>query len=322
MVDATHTAIDFYSPELMNIAPDIEYTQDYFDYHEIVDMQVNFNTNDYRNKQVIVGEQVFSSLDTLDTIIATTEQTKFTTSLPVGKLKEVYVNGVSKTIGNSEDKELGIYADFYYTIGTNEIESSTSLVDGAEVKLIYISLIKDRQVITNGSEINRINTQINRKGVIARYETRNDTSSSKELARIATTYLNYKGKAEINLTIITQNFDIFELGQQTYFNAPINNLKGNYLVKSKDTQITQTGTNGIVLYTYILTNSFDTENEINFFDNQRRKRSGNLAKNEFITRNVDINNEMTIIFNPGPTTKITITDNNELNSSLNTPFIE
>ena len=34
----------------------------------------------------------------------------------------IYVNGVSKTIGTSGDKELGIYADFYYKIGTNEID--------------------------------------------------------------------------------------------------------------------------------------------------------------------------------------------------------
>lgn len=322
MIDATHTAIDFYSPELMNNASNIEYTKQYFTDNNIVNMEFSFSGTDYRNKQVILSDQVFSSIDTTDVIISNVEQTNFTTSAIVGKLKEVYVNGVSQTIGNSGDKELGIYADFYYKIGTNEIESSIKQPIGAEIRLVYTSLIKGRQVVSNEDEIQRISTQISRNGTIARYETRNDTSSSTELSRIADTYLKFKGKAEIDLTITTKDLDIFNVGQQTYFNAPIQELQGNYLVKAKDIQITQTGSSGIVFYTYTLSNSFDAENEINFFDNQRRKRSGNIEENEFITRNLDIENDMNIIFENLSINEITITDDNTLNAPLNAPFIE
>lgn len=322
MIDSTHTAIDVYSPELMPNANNIEYTTEYFTNNNIVNMEFSFSGADYRNKQVILSDQVFSSIDTTDIFIATAEQNQFVTSGIVGKLNHVYVNGVEQTIGTSGDKELGIYADFYYKIGTNEIESSKKQTLGTEIRAIYTSLVKGRQVVSSEDEIARVTSQINRNGTIARYETRNDTSSSKELARIADTYLRYKGKAQIDLTITTKDLDIFEIGQQTYFDAPIEELKGNYLVKTKDIQITKVGTFGVVFYTYTLSNSFDTENAINFFDNQRRKRSGNIEDNEYITRNIDIDNEMNIVFDNLSITEISITDDNTLNAPLNAPFIK
>lgn len=322
MVDATHTAIDFYSPELMPVANDIEYTKEYFTNNNIVNMEFRFSGADYRNKQVILSDQVFSSIDTTQIIIATSNQTEFTLENNVGNLKKVYVNGYEQTIGPSSDKELGIYADFYYKIGTNTIESSIQQPLGSEIKVIYTSLVAGRQVVSNEDEIDRISTQIGRNGTIARYETRNDTSSSKELAKIADTYLKYKGKTQIELTITTKDYDLFNIGQQTYFNAPIDDLKGNYLVKTKDIQITRVGTFGVIFYTYVLTNSFDTENAINFFDNQRRKQSGNIEDNQFITRNIDIEDEANIIFENLIISEITIDDDNVLNAKLNAPLIK
>lgn len=322
MINATTVAIDFYSPELLTNSSDIQYTKEYFEQKHIVDISFSFGTRDYRNKQVILSDQVFSSIDSTDILIATSEQTEFTLEGIVGSLKEVYVNGVSQSIGTSGDKNLGIYADFYYKIGTNTIESSKKQVAGSEIKAIYTSLVKGRQVVSNDNEINRISTLIGRNGTIARYETRNDTSSSKELARIADTYIKFKGKPEILLTITTENFDILNVGEQVYFNAPIDDLKANYLVKTKDIQITQTGNNGIVFYTYTLCSNYDSENAINFFDNQRRKKSGNIAEDEFITRNVDIENEANIIFENLSIEEITITDDNTLNAPLNSPLIK
>lgn len=322
MVDSTTTAIDFYTPEYMTKANDIEYNQNYFKNNNIVNIEFSFKSRDYRNKQVILSNQVFSSIDTTDIIFASSNQQTFTTNGIIGKLKEAYINGVQKTIGTSKDKELGIYADFYYTIGSNEVETSAMQPSGAEIRLVYTSLVKGRQVVSNQDEISRIATQINRKGVIARYETRDDTSSSTELAKIAATYLKFKGKPDVELTIITKDMDLFEIGQQVYFNAPISDLQDDYLVKAKDIEITKTGNSGVVFYTYTLSSNFDVENAINFFDNQRRKRSGNIEENEYITRNIDINNEVNIIFENFTIQEITITDNNELNAPLNAPFVE
>ena len=321
-IDSTHTAIDFYSPELMDQPNDIEYTTEYFINNSIVNMSFNFGTRDYRNKQVIISDQVFSGTDTTETLTANGTQTEYVLSGIVGTLKEVYVNGESQSIGSSGDKNKGIYADFYYTIGSNTIESSLVLPSGAIITATYTSLVKGRQVVTDDNEINRLTTQMGRNGTIARYETRNDTSSSTALARIADTYIKFKGKPEISLTITTHNNDIFNIGQQVYFDAPINELKSTYMVKSKDIQITKTGTSGQVFYTYVLNNNFTSENAINFFDNQRRKRKGNIGEDEYITRNIDINNEMNIIFDNLSIEEVTITNDNELNAILNAPLIK
>lgn len=323
MIDKNTLAIDFYSPELMPYVPDIEYTQEYFEENNIIDMNFSFGTLDYRNKQVILSDQVFSSIDTTDTIIATSEQNQFTLSGIVGNLKQVYVNGVAQSIGTSKDKELGIYADFYYKIGENTIESSINQPNGAEIRAIFTSLIKGRQVVSNVDEIERITSQIGRNGTIARYETRNDVSSNKALIQIAQSYLKYKGKPEILLTIKTQNKDLFNVGQQVYFNMtqlPI--LAQDYMIKSKEINIIKSGNYQNVFYTYTLCSNYDSENAINFFDNQRRKKSGNIDENEFITRNIDIDNEVNIIFDNLSIQEIQITDDNKLNASLNAVFIE
>ena len=94
------------------------------------------------------------------------------------------------------------------------------------------------------------------------------------------------------------------------------------MVRAKDIQITKTGSSGVVFYTYTLSSNYDVENAVNFFDNQRRKRSGNIDENEFITRNIDIENEMNIIFENTTIQEISIEGNNQLNSILNAPFIE
>lgn len=323
MIDKNTLAIDFYSPELMPYVPDIEYTQEYFEENNIIDMNFSFGTLDYRNKQVILSDQVFSSIDTTDTIIATSEQNQFTLSGIVGNLKQVFVNGVAQSIGTSKDKELGIYADFYYKIGENTIESSINQPNGAEIRAIFTSLIKGRQVVSNVDEIERITSQIGRNGTIARYETRNDVSSNKALIQIAQSYLKYKGKPEILLTIKTQNKDLFNVGQQVYFNItqlPI--LAQDYMIKSKEINIIKSGDYQNVFYTYTLCSNYDSENAINFFDNQRRKRSGNIDENEFITRNIDIDNEVNIIFDNLSIQEVQITDDNKLNASLNAVFIE
>lgn len=323
MIDKNTLAIDFYSPELMPYVPDIEYTQEYFEENNIIDMNFSFGTLDYRNKQVILSDQVFSSIDTTDIIIATSEQNQFTLSGIVGNLKQVFVNGVAQSIGTSKDKELGIYADFYYKIGENTIESSINQPNGAEIRAIFTSLIKGRQVVSNVDEIERITSQIGRNGTIARYETRNDVSSNKALIQIAQSYLKYKGKPEILLTIKTQNKDLFNVGQQVYFNMtqlPI--LAQDYMIKSKEINIIKSGDYQNVFYTYTLCSNYDSENAINFFDNQRRKRSGNIDENEFITRNIDIDNEVNIIFDNLSIQEIQITDDNKLNASLNAVFIE
>jgi hypothetical protein len=92
------------------------------------------------------------------------------------------------------------------------------------------------------------------------------------------------------------------------------------MVKKKDIQITKTGESGIIFYTYELSSSYNSEEAINYFDNQRNKNSGSLDEGKFITRNIDIESTANIIFDNLQITEITPVGDNVLNCVLNAPF--
>ena len=76
-----------------------------------------------------------------------------------------------------------------------------------------------------------------------------------------------------------------------------------------------------VFYTFELTNSYNSENAINFFDNQRNKANGNISQGEYIARNVDIENTANIVFSNLQITELEITGDNTLESGLEMPLI-
>lgn len=314
-------AIDFYSPELMPRANDIQYTQEYFENNNIVDISYSYSTAEYRNKQIILSDTVFASIDTNENIIANGFQTNFVTSQSIGLLKEIYVNGVLATFTTTTNKNIGIYADFYYSSGSNTIEASTTYEAGTIINVVYTPLVKGRQIIFNNAEITRIGTQTGRNGTISRYETRNDVLSTDELGKVAQSYIKYKGEAEITLTVQTKETDLFNIGQQVYFDIPaLPELAKDYMVKTKETQIIQTGDYANIFYVYTLSSSYNSETAINYFDNQRRKMNGNIGQDEFISRNIDIENTATLIFSDLQIVEFTPDGDNVLNSILNSPF--
>lgn len=316
MIDQNTIAIDFYDIDNLPHKNDIEYNVEYFEENKIQDITFNYSTQDYRNKQIMLSDEVYGSIDYNDTILADGYNTTFNLLNNIGILKNISVNGISKTFATSEEKEIGIEADFYYTIGNNSIESNETYSAGSQIDISYTPLVKGRQIVYNDDEVTRVANQINRKGVIARYERRNDVLSSDELYNIAQTYITYKGQAEIILKLNTYNSDLYNIGDIVYFNAPLDDLKQSYMVKKKTTQIIAT-TNDI-FYEYELSSTYNSENAINYFDNQRAKAKGNITAGEYITRNIDIENSATIIFN-----NLTITEVDEgniLNSTLNAPL--
>ena len=66
------------------------------------------------------------------------------------------------------------------------------------------------------------------------YENRNDATTSLELQKIGQSYIKYKGTPEIKLTIKSEN-NVWNVGDRVYFNAPITELKTEYMVRSKKT---------------------------------------------------------------------------------------
>lgn len=321
LVDEFTIAVDFYDPTLMPQANDIEYTQEFFDENGIETIEYNYGTYDYRNKQIITSEKVYGSIDYIETILADGFNRIFNTTSSIGDIKSIYVDGVEKTFGTLEEKELGFDFNFYFNPGESKFESNENeliYASNTEIVITYIPLLKGRQIVYNNDEVDRISTQTGRNGIISRYEERNDVLSSDELNKIAQTYIKYKGEAEINLIIKTYNIDLYNVGQVVYFNAPINELKKQYMVKAKTIQTYNTNLNQELFCEYTLTSSFNSEREINYFDNQRNKSQGNISAGQFVTRNYDIETSATIIFNNLSIEEIDV--GNVLNSALNSPL--
>ena len=291
--------------------------------YNVVDIDWNLGTRDYRNRQVIKSNKVFASTSTTDTIFSNGFGTSYTLTQPVGNISTIYVDGVAATFATKSQKELGIYADFYYDVDSNIIESSDTYINGTEINVTYYAIIEGRQVVNNSSEIARISNATGINGIIERYETRNDVNSTDELIDIATTYIKYKGTPEIKLNIKTQDSDFkIKTGDYVYFEiASFPQLQGMYLCKSKKTKITQTGESGKVFYEMTLTSSENAETAINYFDNQRRKVESNIGAGQFITRNIDIDNTTLIEFKDTTLTEESFQGDNALNFGLNAPLV-
>ena len=320
-VDDNTLAVNFYDSDKMAQAPDIEYTQEYWEANNIQDMSFSFSTNDYRNKQVMTSSAVYGNVEQTQTILANGYDTTYLTEQKIGAINSITVGGTPATFATSDEKDLGITADFYYTVNNNQFEAATVYTAGTEIEINYIPIVQGREVIINPTEINRINTQLGINGNISRYEQRNDATSSSELQSIGQSYIQFKGKAEITLTIQTYENDLFQIGQQAQFNAPISELTDTYMVKSKTIDIIQVNDIRYLFYTYTLSNNFNAETAINYFDNQRSKANGNISQGEYIARNVDIENTALIIFDNAELIEVEMGDN-VLNAPLNAPFTQ
>ena len=319
MIDDTMVAIDFYDPSLMSEGTSIQYTKAWFKSNDIHNMTFSYSSRDYRNKQIMTSDEVYGNVPQIETIIASGYQTQYNTFEKIGIINSIEVNGVSKTFTTKEKKDLGVTADFYYQPGNMFFESESAASVGASIVINYIPIVNGRQIIINSSEVNRIATSIGRKGTISRYENRNDATTSIELQEIGKSYIKYKGMPEIILTIVSGN-NIWNIGQKVYFNAPISDLKTNYMVKKKTIRYIVSGTQKVLFYTYEMSSSYNSEQAINYFDNQRAKTFGNIGEGEYIARNIDIENTALITLQEVEIEQITPVGDNILDCVLDSPF--
>ena len=303
MISEDITAIDFYSPELMENKGTIDCNKEYFAKNKIENLTYDYSTSDYRNKQIITSNEVFANISNTETIISNGYNSLYNLQQKIGKINSITVNGVNKTFATKNEKEIGLIADFYYEISSNQLETNQIYSAGIEITINYIAMVRGREITYNTSEIQRIREKINRNGTISRYENRNDVASSIELQSVSKSYIKYKGIAELTLNLTSRN-DFLILGGKYIFNSPLTDINGNYLVKTKKTRVLQADRFQQIIYEYELSNSFDTENELNYFDNQRAKANGNISQGEYIARNIDIENSANIIFSDLQITEI------------------
>lgn len=321
LVDENTIAIDFYDTTLMPKGKNLEYNQKYWEDNKVVDLTFNFGTRDYRNKQIMLSDEVYADIDYSEEVITDGYTTTFNLSSNIGSIYSISINGQEATFTTQINKKIGVIADFYYEVGKSKIESDDLLTSGKVIKVTYIPLVKGRQIVYNNDEVARVTNQIGRKGTISRYESRNDVLSSSELNSIGQTYIKYKGSAEIILNLKVEDNDIYNVGDVVYFDAPIQNLAKDYMVKRKSIDIINVNDLQKIFYTYELTSSFNSERDINYFDNQRNKATGNISEGDTIDRNIDIEDTANIIFYGLEINEIQVEGDNTLNGVLNSPFI-
>ena len=293
MIDENTIAIDFYDPTLMPQADPIQSTEEYYEENKIVDISFNYNTNDYRNKQIMTSDEVYANITQTETKIADGYTKTFMCDNKIGQITNIQVNGADATFCTKSQEQLGVSADFVYQPGEMTFISSNTISAGSLIIITYYPIVKGREIVLDYDESSRISTQIGRKGTISRYENRNDTTSSQELQKIGQSYIKYKGQAEITLKVVSE-IDLFNVGQIVEYEAPLEELSTEYLVKKKtiDWYISPNK----LFYTYELSSNFNSENAINYFDNQRAKSQGNLGEGETITRDIDLESQALIIF--------------------------
>ena len=97
---------------------------------------------------------------------------------------------------------------------------------------------------------------------------------------------------------------MYNVGDKVYFDNndtdDLVSLVDIYAVKKKTIQIIQNNASqtNTIFYTYELSNNFNFESEVNYFDNQRAKTIGNIKEGEYINRYVESYKNYNIIFNP------------------------
>ena len=316
--------IDFYDPTLMPRGTQIDYTTEWACDNNLVDLKFNYGTRDYRNKQIILSDEVEGNVEYNTRLTSDGITREFILPYKVASVDKIEIDNIEQSVGTKEDKEIGIYADFYYSRNTDTITSNKLLPYGTLIDVSYIPIIKGREVVQNDNEIDRLSNQLEVNGTISRYENRNDTTDSNKLINIGETYLRYKGEAEITLTIKTFNNNLYNVGQIVYFNAPIPELQRDYLVKSKQIQVISSDEDILnIFYIFTLSSSFNAEKEINWFDNQRAKTEGNIGEGEFISRNIDINSKANIIWDNLRVEEVSLPSgaSNDLQASLEAPII-
>lgn len=314
------TYIDFYYIDDLPTGADIEYNTSYFETNNIIDINWNYGTRDYRNKQIMLSDQVYGDEDYIETIYANGFTNIFNVSTNVGTILSITTNGVSSSFCTQTEKEVGINADYYYTPGSTEIESDSILNSSTSIQITYTPLVNGREVVINSGETQRIQAQTSLNGIISRYENRNDATTSGELLNIGESYLEFKGSPEIILNVETQNNKLCELGYVYSFNAPIPELNQRYMCKEVATRIVTTGSQTDIFYEFKLTSSYNGEEAINYFDNQRNKTKGNLKDGQYITRNIDIENVANIVWQEPTIALLTTDGDNILENGLEMPL--
>lgn len=317
--DGDNVAIDFYGYENLPVGKYILYDQEYCKNNSIISITHEFDSDDYRNVQIVTADDVQSNITLENQFIVNGVEQTFILDEAVANIQSVTLAGNPITFGV---EETGVDYDLYYKYNSNEVKLVANNLAGTILKITYYPVVNGRAKLKNPVEVNRIATQNSNIGEIARYEKRDEAYTSQELGLIAQSYLYFKGKQAVTLEVKTINNDMWNVGDTCYFDnkniEALDDLAGNYIVKSKTIQIIQNNANNKaqIFYVYELINNFNFESAVNYFDNQRAKRIGNINDGDFINRYIDFEDSVNIIFEGYTMEDITVEAQNELDAEL------
>lgn len=317
--DGNNIAVDFYSYDNLPTGKYILYDKTYFKNNSIVSITHEFDSDDYRNVQIVTAEEVQSNVILENQFIVNGVQQTFTLDEPVANIQSVTLAGNPITFGV---EETGVEYGLYYKYNSNEVKLVSNNLAGTILKIKYYPVVNGRAKLKNPLEINRIATQNSNIGEIARYEKRDEAFTSNELGQIAQSYLYFKGRQAVTLEVKTINNDMWNVGDTCYFDnndtEVLEDLVGTYIVKSKTIQIIQNNADNTaqIFYIYEMINNFNFESAINYFDNQRAKRIGNINDGDFINRYIDFEDSINVIFDGFTMEEIEVEAQNELEAEL------
>ena len=130
-IDENKIAIDFYDPQNIPKADNILYTTEYFENNNIVDINFNYGTRDYRNKQTILSDQVYSSILTNDVLTSDGYSTNYITSQSIGVMSSIKVSREEKTFATKDITYTINYGKQYsYNYGISMTNHGNSETEG------------------------------------------------------------------------------------------------------------------------------------------------------------------------------------------------
>ena len=286
-----NVAIDFYSYDKLPNGNHILYDKEYFKNNSIISINHSFDSDDYRNVQIVKADDVQSTALIQNSFIVNGVKETFVVEEPVATIQ-------SLTLVTFGTREKGVSFDVYYKYNSNEIVIEKENIAGTTLKITYYPVVNGRQKVKNTAEIVRIAEQNSNIGEITRYEKRDEAFTSQELGQIAQSYLYFKGVPTTELEVKTINNDMWHVGEICFFDnnnvKELEDLTGNYIVKSKTITIIQNSADNTaqIFYEYLLINNYNFESAVNFFDNQRAKMIGNINDGDFINRYIDLENSL------------------------------
>ena len=293
---ATIKVVDDENMKVINI----NYGQEFFENYNIVDMSYNLSSSDYRNKQNIVADNIKGSNIFFESFWLDGVNTEVKLSQAVSQIKLVELNDEKLKVITENFKDKGEDYDAFYTQGSNILKLNNAYKKGDYLRILYNPDLSLKLSIEEDKEIERIKNNTDTTGIISRYEKRNDVSQIEDMNRIAESYLKYKGKGDYTITIQTFNKELAHLGYkiQLTTNDNLKFLEDEYYVKTISTQCTTNNADNkaYIFRTYTLVNNFNFEYATNYFDNQRAKLIGNIQEGQFIDRDIDIMDTVTISF--------------------------